>query len=521
MSWATSIVLVFGTNRKIELRPLFPVEAVSGASSDRAQGSSDPRNGYVWPLAVVFLNLDHPLALVELAFWPMSGIPEPLAPKSWETFRDALCLASFTGPSDFVRERDGDWKVEFGPHMLITHERRPFQIRVRRPDGEWEQAARSLGSCGVLFGSGLALDAAAPAFSVGSSAAAVRPVYAGSLEVPELADIEGLHVVPVNRLRPYHPLRACSFVLDTDVLIEMQRFCADPSRAGPRNKAIRSVLVNLVGQDVLPGQALAQLAQPARTRWKPEAATVALAEFDHLMSLSRAEIFEMRAPVGSLPVREEGDLVGTAANPQLLLMYAGVLRLRSLWDPGHTLDQRAESFVSFLECMRDTLELNAGLLMQIAFNLWMADGTAHRQASKLLHFRAAPPTERDCARLWGTAFDLSLILGHALVLDIAAVPDAVILTFDRALAEMRRFFQHIELPDDLRGEGADLAPGNAMVWIQFHPGLEHARPRIEELTAELHSEALDRMLRGGPGIWGCDLGGLIETEERRLFALGG
>ncbi len=261
--------LVFSQGRKIELRPLFPVEAVAEAASGRLRRSRDPRDGYVWPIEALFLDLDYPLAVVELAFWPMNGIPEPLASESWEKFRDGLGLPAFTGPSSFRQDPDGAWKVEFGPHMLLTHERRSFQVRVRRPDEEWEQAVRSLGSCRVLFGSGFAVDDAAGALSVGSAAAAVSPVYAGSFEVPDLSEIGDLHVVPVNRLRPYHPLRACSFVLDTDVLIEIQHFCAEPSRTGPRNQVIRNVLVNLAGRDVFPGPALAQLAQPARTRWKP------------------------------------------------------------------------------------------------------------------------------------------------------------------------------------------------------------------------------------------------------------
>jgi hypothetical protein len=506
--------------REIALRPLFPVDAVNEASSGRRHGSGDSREGYVWPIEAVFVDLDRPLVMVELAFWPMNGTPEPLAPESWASFRDGLGLLPFVGPESFELDPDGDWEVEFGPHTLITNRRRPFQVRVRRPGEEWEQAVRSLGSCTVLFGSGLAASDDHGALAVGSSAAAVRPVYAGSLEVPELAEIPGLHVVVVNRLRPYHPLRARSFVLDTDVLIEIERFCIEPSRRGARHEAIRNVLVNLAGQDVLPGPALAQLVQPSRTRWEPESARAALAAFEYLMSLSRTEILEMRDPPDELPVIDEGDATGAAENPQLLLMYAGALRLRSLWHPGQTLAERATSFVSFLQWMRDTLELNAGLLMQVAFNLWMGDETAHRQASRLLHFRGTPPSERDLPRLWGTAFDLSLILGHRMVLDIAAVSDAVILTFDRGLAEMRGFFEHVDIAE-VGIEDSDRVPWNAIVRMQFHPGLEHMRPRVEELTAELHEYALRRISRSEPGIWHRNLRPLIEHEERRLLAHGG
>jgi hypothetical protein len=328
--------------REIALRPLFPVDAVNEASSGRRHGSGDSREGYVWPIESLFVELDRPLLVVELAFWPMNGTPEPLASESWAAFRDGLGLLPFAGSESFELDPDSDWEVEFGPHTLITNQRRSFRVRVRRPGEECEQAVRSLGSCTVLFGSGFAVEDAQGVLAVGSSAAAVRPVYAGSIEVPELAEIPGLHVVPVNRLRPYHPLRARSFVLDTDVLIEIERFCAEPARTGARNEAIRNMLVNLAGQDVLPGAALAQLVQPSRTRWEPESARAALAAFEHLMSLSRAEILEMRAPPAKLPVTDEGEITGAGENPQLLLMYAGALRLRSLWHPGQTLAERAE-----------------------------------------------------------------------------------------------------------------------------------------------------------------------------------
>ncbi len=60
-----------------------------------------------------------------------------------------------------------------------------------------------------------------------------------------------------------------------------------------------------------------------------------------------------------------------------------------------------------------------------------------------------------------------------------------------------------------------------MVWMQFHPGLEHMRPRVEELTAELHEDALRRIARSKPGAWHRNLRPLIEAEERQLNAQGG
>jgi hypothetical protein len=105
-----------------------------------------------------------------------------------------------------------------------------------------------------------------------------------------------------------------------------------------------------------------------------------------------------------------------------------------------------------------------------------------------------------------------------MMLDIAAVPDAAILTFDRGLAEMRGFFQHVNTAEVLGIEESDRVPWNAMVWMQFHPGLDHMRPLVEELTAQLHDDALRRISRSEPGIWHRSLPPLIEDEERRLLA---
>jgi hypothetical protein len=94
-------------------------------------------------------------------------------------------------------------------------------------------------------------------------------MYAGSMSVPELLEIPGLYVVPVNSFRPYDAMRPTTFVLDTDVLIEIERFSFEPSRLGKRARMIRSLLVNVVdryaqgyeqrrqrGADRAPGRAL-------------------------------------------------------------------------------------------------------------------------------------------------------------------------------------------------------------------------------------------------------------------------
>jgi hypothetical protein len=516
----SSILRVSDQDPLLAFEPLFPADLV-GQSTASVGAAGDPRDGYVWPVEFVFAELEWPLLLIELAFWPLQGLPEPLAPESWALLREGLGLAAFAGAPSLGSPPDPHWLVEFGPQTLISNVAVPFHIRAPRPQPGWERAVRSAGSCILLLGSGLGVDEQSGAFAVGALAACVRGLYGGSVDVPELSEIAELHVVPVSSLRPYDPMRAQSFVLDTDVLIEIERFCVEPSRRGARSQAIRQVLVNLADRDVLPGAALSQLAQPSRSSSDIASATRAFAAFERLMSLSRRELLELQEPPANIKGPEEAEFVGAGVNPQMLLMYAGVLRLRQLWGPGQTFAQRVESFESFLGWMRGTLRMNAALLVQVAFNLWVADGNAHRQASRLLRFRAAAPSAAHLSQMWGTAFDLSLIAGHPDVLQIPKVPGAVILTFDRGVAEMRRFFEQVETAEVL---GEDTPSGfprwNARVWIEAHPGLGPYRRRVERAITDLRDDAVVRLSRGEFGAGHPDLDALVEEEELRLIAAG-
>lgn len=504
------------------LRPLFPFQDVARLVAAGPLPADATREGHVWPVAVIFDVFEIPAIIIEVAFWPPTRVPEPLTEASWSGFRDHLGLPARSGATPLQRDADAGWQVEFGPHTRISTRSGSFQILVPRADEAWEQAVRTVGSCMFVVGTGLATDDESGAVAIPPTAAAVTATYTGSFAVPELSDIPGLFVVPVNSLRPYDPMRAHAFVLDTDVLIEIRRFCFDPSRGGERADATRNLLVNLLGRDVFPGPALSQLAQPRRTSSAQGSAVRALAAFEHVMSLTPTQILDLDRSPPSLDAAPAAEIVGADVDPQMAVMYAGVLRIRQLWSPDQTLAQRAESFESFLRWMRGTLGLNAGLLVQVAFNLWMSEGDAHRQASRLLRFRARGVTEADLGRLWGTAFDLALILGYAVVLDLRDVPDAVILTFDRGLAQMRLFFEHVDASEaigfiDLAGT----TPWNARLNMQLHPGLEHLRPRIDRLFADLHEDVLSRLSRGDYGsAFAGDLQVLVREEERLLVASG-
>lgn len=500
------------------LRPLFPVEDVRGGMALDPHQPDEPRHGYMWPITVLFTYFEHqPVAAVELAFHPNGGRPEGLAEESWDRYRSELGLTSFAGASSLLAAPDGDWHVDFGPHMFVTDSSGSTRLILPRPSATWEASVQASGSCVVALGTGLARDDETAAVAIPPTAAALSATHIGSCSVPELSEVQGLQVVPLSSFRPYNPLGPVTFLLDTDVLIDMQKFCFEPSRLRPeRAEAIRDILVNLAGREVLPGPALAQLYQPSRTRMDTRAALEAWAAFDHLASLSRAEIMDEHREPATFDAAYERDVASMGATPQMLIMYAGVLRLRQLWHPSQTLEERARRFEAFMEWLRFDLRVNAALLVQVAFNLWMSDDDAKSQASRLLRFRAAGATLQQ---LWGTAYDLFLVEGHAEAAQMAEAVEAVILTFDRGLAGMRDFFEHVELGDLVAIE--EMGPGhgaNARLRMSFHPGLEHMRPRVAELAAGLHADMLARLAqRDNRAYLRLDLLTIVEEEERRVI----
>ena len=67
-------------------------------------------------------------------------------------------------------------------------------------------------------------------------------------------------------------MRPVTFVLDTSVLIAMERLCFEPETLGAKAEDVRHLVVNLHGRDVLPGPAVSQLFQPTRTSTQPHGA---------------------------------------------------------------------------------------------------------------------------------------------------------------------------------------------------------------------------------------------------------
>jgi hypothetical protein len=240
------------------------------------------------------------------------------------------------------------------------------------------------------------------------------------------------------------------------------------------------------------------------------------------MSLTRTEIMDPdRRPSHFDEDAEHRELLGLDEIPHIWLMYAGVLRLRQLWHPGQTLSERAKAFEAFVQWLRCDLRVNAGLLLQVAFNLWISNDEAQGQASRLLRFRAGAVSHATLGRLWGTAYDITLIACHAAVLQLPTAFDAVILTFDRGLAEMREFFEHVDTDEtpwaSTRGDG--MAWNSRARLEPLHPRLEHMRPRLVGWVEDLHQDAMVRLAQGYlPGL--DDLRELVRVEEQQLLAGG-
>jgi hypothetical protein len=153
--------------------------------------------------------------------------------------------------------------------------------------------------------------------------------------------------------------------------------------------------------------------------------------------------------------------------------------------------------------------------------LWISNDEAQGQASRLLHFRAGVVSHSMLGRLWGTAYDITLIACHAAVLQLPTAFDAVILTFDRGLAEMREFFEHVDTDEipwaSSRGDG--IAWNSRARLEPLHPRLEHMRPRLIGWVEDLHQDAVVRLAQGDlPGL--DALQKLVGLEEQQLLAGG-
>lgn len=477
----------------VRCSPLFPAALIAEFEEKRSGPAADvERRGITWPVAVVFATLEgYPTAFVELGFMPKGESPEPMSPKNWVGVRKGLRLPSLgdQGGQPF----HGGHEIEFGPFTLL---RGPHGLRffLPTPAAEWMEAAKKIGSCLVALGPGL--EVLENGMAIPEGAVLLVAKCRGSFLAPTLEAIPGLHALPLTRDH-FDPLVPNSFLLDTDVLIGIERFCLAPQQNPGRTDTIRQVLLNLSYRDVLPGMALTQIYEQGRRTTNRAAALRAAKAAHEVMAWDREQVAKHSVPCESFREGFLEDFRGVAATPTMLALYAGVLRLRRLWHPGASLTARELAFGTYVAWLRTELRLAAPALFQIAANLLISGEAAHRQAAQLLHYRNAPATKATLDELWGTAFDLFILTAYANAVLEEDILEPVLLTFDAGMAAMFNFFRHVGVGPILADVGED-GPQAFLVAtrVEFHPQLSHLREDVNHWLLGLQADAQERARRG-------------------------
>jgi hypothetical protein len=452
---------------------------------------------------------------VEYGFIPKGDVAEPLSPDIWQEGCDRFHLPMLGSP-DAGRSGGSGYRIEFGPFTVIR-DSEDFALILPTPDPSWSSAVRAAGSCFVVLGIGMGLlggnRVAAPEGSAGFSA-----TFGGSFAEAALDSLSGLHVLPLST-GTYNPLLPYAFVLDTDVLIEIERFCIAPNAQHQRTERTRQLLLNLAYRHTLPGLALAQVYQAGRRSTNPQAATLAAKTVHEVMGWDREQLSSHRSASSTFRSGSLEDFEGTASSAAMLALYAGVLRLRRVWRPSASLTNRAVAFETFVSWIRRDLRLSSPLLIQLAANLLVSSDLAHRQASRLLHFRVGPVNQAALDGLWGTAFDLFLLTAFPSVSLEDEVMEPVLLTFDTGLAQMFDYLTHAGMGPILPEGGPDSPHGFLVAaYTDLHPRLAHLGPKIDKWRAELEHDARERISRGLVLSDRFDeMGALADAEERRLL----
>jgi hypothetical protein len=83
---------------------------------------------------------------------------------------------------------------------------------------------------------------------------------------------------------------------------------------------------------------------------------------------------------------------------------------------------------------------------------------------------------------------------------------------------MRAFFEHVEIGEVANTVDVDPRFGwNARLRMNFHPGLEHMKPRVAKLATDLHSDMFARLAeRDSAARRRADLLAIVEREEHLI-----
>lgn len=501
--------------------PLFPTEIADAMRERDALAVPEAeRPGVMGPINTAYCWIaGEPAALIEVAFFPQSDLPEMLQPSNWDRLRRGAQWPLLEQLFAEAAEASAGYVLEFGPTLVLRNREIPFETVLPAPPSEWEEAVHERGSALVVIGSGLAVARTGEGGLVAPvEAAGLKARDGGAYPAPQLTEIQGLKVTPLT-VREYDESRPYSFILDTDVVIGIERFLLNP-RPDRETARIRQLLVNLAYRDVLPGPALSQLYQHGRTGFNTARAERAAAALREIMEWDRARILAHSAPPVIASDATDNTFTPTSVDPRMMMLYAGMIRLRREWSPAATLGARAQAFERFLAWVQNDLQISAPFLIQVALNLLVADEDTHRQASHLLRFRNTPVTAKTLDELWATAFDVYLISTHATMIAEPTLGEPVLLTFDRGVAglyEMTRYVGMVPLPGDVSEDGGRWFVVGTK--LSLHPRLEYLKPRVADWYEQARVDMLDRHAHGRDVLErGAEFEAIAEQEELLLLA---
>lgn len=522
-------MVVTGSGLGLDRERFSEVRFARAVSGRRAVGAvlpvvnnRTPISGHVLPSALTSTwDGSVPLLLVDLAFESAQGL-EPVSVENWQAYCASVGLN--VGRPDVATPHDPltDWQIELGPYVAV---RRVLEPQVGYfglvSDPSWERAVERQGGCVVEVRGGVEpVLPSSPSLFAGGFVS-----HAGTYRASLLGDLRRYHAVLLDPDGKVAFPTRYTFILDTDVVIDIERGYFSPTRLGGSADELRQLLLNLAYHDVLPGMALQQLTRPGRRSENAPASNRASRALAATLGRSRAETEAWFSAAGghSVPdpsVLDEGG-PGLIDHPRVqLVKYAGVLKMRLLWDPTHTLPMKVSAFLDFIEWLRADLRLADAYLIQVALNLWVGRDQAARQVARLLRFRTKRVTRQTLDRLWGTATDIFLLASQDSI--VATIPDAgepVIITADAGVRDLRRFIRPLGVRE-VASELGVRAIGVVGLDATLHPSLLSSREVIHRNLSRLQSEAMERVRRSPSEADEPPLLRLIEALEASVLALG-
>jgi hypothetical protein len=442
-----------------------------------------PTNGIVWPKDCLYaISDDVCLLFVLLEFRYTNGLRGPLSPESWELVTTVLSCT--TESPDTPTEIGIDGTIELGPYAVVRFGQDKGWY-LESPPEYWERTLKDTErSQIVLTCSWKAVDdgiAVPPTYAAKGSVKYVGSTPARGIDQLKHYSFITSDGLPASMLDPH------SFLLDADLLIDIERML-DGRTIGKSQKAeLKDVLINLAYQDIWPGAAIAQLHRPSFRTVDARAAQHAYEASHAISTCSRAELANLVEgnwrPTTTL--EEASEEPNDEALVATIFTYASLLKLRTLWSPNLTRTQRKLAFTKFVTFLADELRMVPIYTIQLAANMWLNDAHANSQAARLLKF-SENLTEQQLKDIWGAACDVFLLSLQGTLeetLKDHEAQDAVIVTADKALVELRQLAPKIGIGVYANGNDGDARAALVLLNIPENVQLE-LKPLLDRLQDE-------------------------------------